>query len=72
MDSRLRFLPRPTSVITQPGTVERSGSGHVDRPFIRVGQPRRNGEDAGQPNSECCGVYTQEKLVWGVCRTSVP
>src|SRR5665213_3456021 len=49
MDSRLKFLPRPTHVITLPGTVERSGSGHVDRPYVRVEKSRRNVKDAGQP-----------------------
>lgn len=72
MDSRLKFLRRLTDVITQPGTVERSGSGHVDRPLIRVGKPRRNYKAAGKPKAECCGVDMQEKLVWGVGQASVP
>jgi hypothetical protein len=72
MDSRLKFLPRLTHVITHPGTVEQSGSGHVDRPRVRIGQPRRNAKDAGQPNSKCCGVDMQEKLGWGVGQMSVP
>jgi hypothetical protein len=72
MDSRLKFLPRPTHVITLPGTVEQSGSGHVDRPYVRVEKSRRNVKDAGQPNSECCGVDMQEKLARGVGWMSVP
>ncbi len=49
MDSRLIFRPRLQCVINPRGTQKRNVSGHVDRPFNRVEQSRREYESAGQP-----------------------
>jgi hypothetical protein len=63
MDSRSKFRPRLLFVeaTRDPGTKRGRSCGLTVQGRRR--KPRPEYEDAGQPNSESCGVSRQEKLV---------
>ena len=61
MVNGLKF-PSRLYVLKPRGTLERRSRGFVDWPSKGVGQPRPDGESAGQPNDNGSGVDRQEKL----------
>jgi hypothetical protein len=77
MDSRRRFRPRSTYVMTPQGTLEQRRSGCVDWPSNRVEAPlkeRRDGtaSERGNPTASLLESTVEKSLGVAVRRASVP